>query len=328
MYSFLMMTAAGLRYLSIALLLGVASGECVAGDGGADGEVVAKPAAPGSALAPTADAPQDSAEEQADEVGSTATEPLCETLAREAIAHDLPVEFFASLIWKESRLDPEALSPRGARGIAQFMPKTATWRGLLDPYEPKQALSESASFLRDLKSQFGNWGLAAAAYNAGPTRLRHWLNGSGILPSETRNYVATITGLTIEEWTRSLPADFVDFTARETNPCSTIPVNIAEVVPPVPLRRPSAVELPTTAPWGLQLVGDSSETRALAAYRNLQKKHAFILGDRVPLILRTQGGRGPIRWVRIRVAEGTRAQAMQLCAKLKADGGSCLVVRN
>ena len=131
------------------------------------------------------------------------------------------------------------------------MPKTASWRGLIDPYEPQQALRESASFLRDLRAQFGNWGLAAAAYNAGPKRVEDWLNGRGTLPAETTSYVDVITGLSVDEWTRA--SGPVDFAARESNPCSNIAVNIAAVVPPLPLRRPPAAE-PTTAPWGLQLI--------------------------------------------------------------------------
>jgi hypothetical protein len=251
---------------------------------------------------------------------------LYELLQREAVANELPVAFFASLIWQESRLDPQALSPKGAVGIAQFMPKTASWRGLIDPYEPQQALRESASFLRDLRAQFGNWGLAAAAYNAGPKRVEDWLNGRGTLPAETTSYVDVITGLSVDEWTRA--SGPVDFAARESNPCSNIAVNIAAVVPPLPLRRPPAAE-PTTAPWGLQLIGDVSETRVLAAYRNLQKKHASILGNRPPLIFRTQVGvGGSVHWFRVRVAESTLERAKQLCSKLKADGGSCLVARN
>ena len=52
------------------------------------------------------------------------------------------------------------------------MPQTASSRGLFDPFDPLQSLPESASYLRELKSRFGNFGLAAAAYNAGPGRIR------------------------------------------------------------------------------------------------------------------------------------------------------------
>ena len=87
-------------------------------------------------------------------------------------AHDLPLEFFARVIWQESRFRPDTVGPprrdgQRAQGIAQFMPSTAAERGLLDPFDPVQALPKAAQFLRELKDQFGNLGLAAAAYNAG-----------------------------------------------------------------------------------------------------------------------------------------------------------------
>jgi hypothetical protein len=50
-------------------------------------------------------------------------------------------------------------------------------RGLLDPFDPVQASPKAAQLLRELKEQFGNLGLAAAAYNAGPARVRDWLAG-------------------------------------------------------------------------------------------------------------------------------------------------------
>src|SRR6188508_1510961 len=82
------------------------------------------------------------------------------------------------------------------------MPGTAAERNLLNPFDPVQALPKSAEFLRELRGQFGNLGLAAAAYNAGPRRVREWLTGSGPMPSETRRYVYAITGGSVEEWAK------------------------------------------------------------------------------------------------------------------------------
>jgi hypothetical protein len=80
-------------------------------------------------------------------------------------------------------------SRKGAEGIAQFMPRTADWRGLIDPFDSIAALKASASYLRDLRNRFGNIGLAAAAYNAGPQRVQDWLVGRGSLPKETVSYI-------------------------------------------------------------------------------------------------------------------------------------------
>src|SRR5437588_768929 len=98
---------------------------------------------------------------------------------------------------------PTVKSGRRAQGIAQFMPGTASERGLLDPFNPVQALPKSAEFLAELREQFGNLGLAAAAYNAGPRRVQEWLAGTGPMPGETRNYVSAITGSSVEDWAKA-----------------------------------------------------------------------------------------------------------------------------
>ena len=125
-----------------------------------------------------------------------------------AKASNLPLEFFARVIWQESRFRSDAIGPvtrsgQRAQGIAQFMPGTANERGLLDPFNPVQALPKSAEFLAELRDQFGNLGLAAAAYNAGPRRVQEWLAGTGGMPQETRSYVLAITGSTVEDWAKA-----------------------------------------------------------------------------------------------------------------------------
>jgi hypothetical protein len=101
--------------------------------------------------------------------GSSGTfEAICRTMESSAADNNLPIEFFTRVIWQESRFNIRARSSAGAQGIAQFMPQTAASRGLLDPFDPFQSLPESASYLRELKARFGNFGLASAAYNAGP----------------------------------------------------------------------------------------------------------------------------------------------------------------
>ena len=140
-------------------------------------------------------------------VATDAQKSICLLLESAARSNGLPVEFFARVIWQESRFRPNAVGPmtrsgKRALGIAQFMPGTAAERQLLNPFDPIQALPKSAEFLRDLRRQFGNLGLAAAAYNAGPRRVREWLAGTGPMPSETRNYVFAITGSTVEQWSK------------------------------------------------------------------------------------------------------------------------------
>jgi hypothetical protein len=116
---------------------------------------------------------------------------VCLLVESAAHANGLPVEFFVRLIWQESRFKPAAIGPltrsgKRALGIAQFMPGTAAERNLLDPFNPIEALPKAAELLKDLRSQFGNLGLAAAAYNAGPGRVRAWMAGATSMPSQTR----------------------------------------------------------------------------------------------------------------------------------------------
>jgi hypothetical protein len=131
---------------------------------------------------------------------------LCDVLEEVADEFDLPTPLFTRLIWQESRFRNEVVSRAGALGIAQFMPGTASERGLEDPFDPLQALPASANFLRELVERFGNFGLAAAAYNGGPRRVQDWLDGRGGLPRETRDYVLRITGRPAEHWRKAAKA--------------------------------------------------------------------------------------------------------------------------
>jgi hypothetical protein len=127
-------------------------------------------------------------------------EKVCNALVAAADQHGLPVAFLARLIWQESRFRQSAVSPVGAQGVAQFMPRTANAYGLENPFDPLAALPVSARFLRELRDTFGNLGLAAAAYNGGAGRVQNWLAGRNRLPEETRNYVKIITGEPPEKW--------------------------------------------------------------------------------------------------------------------------------
>jgi hypothetical protein len=144
--------------------------------------------------------------------------------------HTLPIGFFVNLIWQESRFIRTAVSSAGALGVAQFMPATAEGMGLRNPFDPRQALPASARLLRELHEQFGNLGLAAAAYNAGPKRILDWLAKRGRLPQETRNYVLTITGRPAEHWTTNPPPP-IAFRVPPRVPCFQVEAFAAAVKP-------------------------------------------------------------------------------------------------
>jgi Transglycosylase SLT domain len=147
---------------------------------------------------------------------------LCNALYTSALHNNLPVQFFANLIWQESRLRDDALSKKGAMGIAQFMPKTAVENGLDDPFDPLRAIPASARLLNELHLQFGNLGFVAAAYNAGPRRVAEWLERRGSLPRETRDYVVRVTGLSVDAW-HSMPIDGNALTFVSHLPCRSLP---------------------------------------------------------------------------------------------------------
>jgi hypothetical protein len=147
---------------------------------------------------------------------------LCTTVMTSARDNNLPVQFFANLLWQESGLRNDIVSSKGAQGIAQFMPEVAAETGLADPFDPMQAIPASARLLRALKSQFSNLGYAAAAYNAGPHRVAQWLFKHRRLPKETQNYVSIITGKTAEQW-RKAPPDEDNLKFFRRLPCRNMP---------------------------------------------------------------------------------------------------------
>ncbi len=148
-----------------------------------------------------------------------AIEVVCRTLAQAAESNGLPVGFFARLIWTESRFRQRVVSHAGAQGVAQFMPATAAEYGLADPFDPVAALPASARFLRKLHDQFGNLGLAAAAYNAGGGRVQDWLARRKTLPAETQNYVRAVTGQAAENWTRDTKDIDLEHKLPRAAPC-------------------------------------------------------------------------------------------------------------
>ena len=248
---------------------------------------------------------------------------ICRALEQDAAENELPVEFFARVIWQESRFNARAVSSKGAQGIAQFMPATADYRGLIDPFDPIEALKNSARYLRDLRARFGNLGLAAAAYNAGPGRVSAWLTSRRPLPGETRNYVAIITGWTADEWASTNPPKTAETTIPQGVPCTRL-ANL--ILAPKEQAQRMAAYVPR---WGMQLTANWSESKAWATYRMIQKQYAALIGDREPIVIRSRGiGLGFAMRYNIRIADDDRAYLEKFCQKLIASGGACVVLRN
>ena len=105
---------------------------------------------------------------------------------------DLSPSLLEAVVWQESRWQENAVSPAGARGLAQLMPGTARYLGV-DPDDPYANLEGGARYLREQLDRFdGDLEKALAAYNAGPGRVIR----AGGIPNirETKHYVAAIMG--------------------------------------------------------------------------------------------------------------------------------------
>lgn len=113
-------------------------------------------------------------------------------VAREAARrHAIPEDLFLRLVQQESAWNPQAVSSKGAIGLAQLMPATARYLRV-NPNDPKQNLEGGARYLKEQYRKFGSWRLALAAYNAGPGAVEKY---DGVPPfRETQNYVKKILG--------------------------------------------------------------------------------------------------------------------------------------
>lgn len=122
------------------------------------------------------------------------------SVAREAATQaGINPEIFVKQIVQESGFDPNAVSPAGAVGIAQFMPATAAECGV-NPHDPISSLYGAARLMARLCNQYGwDYAKALAAYNSGPGTVNNAINQGGVnwrtfLPAETQNYIRIILG--------------------------------------------------------------------------------------------------------------------------------------
>ena len=117
--------------------------------------------------------------------------PFLRVAREKARAQRIPEDLFLRLVQQESGWNPDAVSTKGALGLAQLLPGTAADLGV-DPLVPAENLDGGARYLRQQFDRFGSWRLALAAYNAGPDIVsRH----NDVPPfKETQTYVRRILG--------------------------------------------------------------------------------------------------------------------------------------
>ena len=246
---------------------------------------------------------------------------ICRLIENAALMNGLPPEFLARLIWKESRFDVRAVSPKGAQGVAQWMPGTARIRGLSDPFDPALAIPASARYLDELRDRYGNLGLAAAAYNGGEHRVERFLNGGG-LPGETLEYVHSITfrpANWFREEGRLLEPRPLDEKLGFREACRTLPV--------VPTRA-VLFEGAEWKPWGAQVAGNVRRSAALRQYARVQARFGALYGNRAPMVVHARAGLGKKRIWSVRIGAGSRGEAARICARLTSRGAPCIVRRN
>ena len=315
----------------IVVTLCLATGQGVAEDAATGGEVI-KPSL--EELDALQDANKSEPQKPAETAAETNTrEAMCLMIESAAKAEDLPLEFFARVIWQESRFQADAMGPvtrngQRAQGIAQFMPGTASERRLLDPFDPVQALPKSAEFLNELRGQFGNLGLAAAAYNAGPRRVQEWLVGSGGLPQETRHYVAVITGSTVDDWAAAGKNGKMP-DRSPTSSCRELMALLKRAPNPFVTELEQRVKLGEARAWGVQLAAGFSRDKALAMYSRAIKRLSAVIGDQDPSLLSSvMRNRGSRTFYQVRIGADTRSAADDLCNRIRRAGGACFVLRN
>lgn len=256
---------------------------------------------------------------------------ICRLIEGAARADRLPVEFMTRLIWRESSFRAGAVSTAGAQGIAQFMPGTARERGLADPFDPEQAISKAARLIVELRRRFGNLGIAAAAYNAGPARVADWLRGEGELPAETRAYVRFITERAIEAWTGSGSSAGSD-ASSEMSDSGESGLCLATVAMLRRSRGAGAEDgdgpgFAPLAPWGVQLAGNFSKAVALASFERTRQRYAAVIGDVRPMVIgRVLRSRGTRRFYQVRLPARSRGEATALCARIRSAGGICVAM--
>src|SRR5262249_2392712 len=176
----------------------------------------------------------------------------------------------------------------------QFRPGPATRRELPDPFDPEEAIPASANYLRDLIIRFGNFGLAAAAYNAGEQRVSDWLAGRRGLPYETQDYVFAITGRPADEFTRRDPnliAGGAPPKAKPSRSCLTVAAALAK--PGAGSAVVASIPKGPWAPWGVQVAGNFSLDRAMASFAAVQRKFPAIVTGTPMVVRKVNRSRGP-----------------------------------
>ena len=170
--------------------------------------------------------------------------------------------------------------------------------------------------------------LAAAAYNAGPRRVREWLAGTGPMPMETRNYVSAITGSTVEDWAKAgrtgkMPDRPV------TSSCRQLMALLRQAPNPFVTQLEQHVSLSAAKVWGVQLAAGFSPRQGARDVFARDEDLSAVIGDQDPSLLSSRlRTRGAATFYQVRIGADTRGDADNLCNRIRKAGGACFVLRN
>src|SRR5882672_7546441 len=161
--------------------------------------------------------------------------PIMATIASASARWGLDPGFVTSVAQRESGLNPNAVSPAGAKGIMQLMCATSAMLGVSNPFDPVQNINAGVKYLAQLLNQFaGDAAKALAAYNWGPGNVAKaiqqwgadWLSHA---PAETQSYVQALTGVTPQ--TNASAGQGVPGGPASNLPPLTIDAATGEVIP-------------------------------------------------------------------------------------------------
>lgn len=125
--------------------------------------------------------------------------PIAVMLDAAAAINDVPASLARAVAWIESKGNPRAESPVGARGVMQLMPATAKDLGVTDAFDPEQNIAAGVAYLSHLLKKYGNELHALAAYNWGPGYVDKALEEGKALPHSVIQYTRNVQARKAEE---------------------------------------------------------------------------------------------------------------------------------
>jgi hypothetical protein len=148
------------------------------------------------------------------------------------------------------------------------------------------------------------------------------------MPAETRNYVAAITGTSVEGWAAAGRKAVLTDRAPATR-CRDLMALLKRAPNPFVTELEAHVKLAAARLWGVQLAAGFNRNQALAMYGRAIKRLSAVIGDQDPSLLSSvMRNRGNRAFYQVRIGADTRPAADDLCNRIRRAGGACFVLKN